>query len=505
MSILTDADRTLLLAARRDNKGFHLATEWYCMGWNPLWYQYAFHQSMHRNVTWLAGIAAGKTTAVAASYMMDCITIPNFRALNTSVTAKQAELPFEMIAPWVEAGGRLDHLISEVSLRPYPIVRFKNGSFWIFRTAGKDGRFIRGMEFDRINYDEAGLDYTGETVKVLRGRLRGVRPDGSQRMARMDVITSPTDAPWLRERFERGDKEDPKADPAHFLSLRTTTYDNTRLDPEQIAMMEAEYSDDMIDVELKAQFPEYGASFFPKGHIHACTDQSLNDAMEEALRPETGAVKKGYSCDEHPRYGITRFELPVNPKHAYVMAGDPGTDGPPHRNAAVVCAFDVSVRPYQMVYFHWVNGMGSYNPFLSSYKYAMEKYRPVFKGMDTTGTQKAIDELAFENMGLSIDGINFARDKSAMLNSLSMDVTNQNIKWPVIKGLLRQMSGYSAEVETKKLPQDIVMTIAQAAFLARYITSPETVEEQQDPMLAMYQTAGARRGFRNRTSRGARR
>ena len=98
--------------------------------------------------------------------MIDCLTIPNFRALNTSVTAKQAELPFEMVQPWLE-DEKLKHLVEDVSLRPYPTIKFKNGSFWIFRTAGKDGRFIRGMEFDRINYDEAGLDYGGETVKVF--------------------------------------------------------------------------------------------------------------------------------------------------------------------------------------------------------------------------------------------------------------------------------------------------------------------------------------------------
>ena len=203
---------------------------------------------------------------------------------------------------------------------------------------------------------------------MLRGRLRGVRPDGSQRMARMDVITSPTDAPWLRERFERGQQENPKADLLHFLSLRTATYENTRLDPEQIKMMEAEYSDDMIDVELKALFPEYGLSFFPKGHLHACTDQSMNDALEEALRPETGSPKKGYNVEEHPRYGITKFQLPPNPRHAYIMAGDPGTDGPPHRNAGVVGVFDVTTRPISLVYFHWTDGKGSYNPFLNSYK-----------------------------------------------------------------------------------------------------------------------------------------
>jgi len=440
---------------------------------------------------------SGKSVSVAASYLIDCLTIPNFRALNTSVTAKQAEIPFEMVMPWIEGNDKLQHLIADIALRPYPTIKFLNGSVWVFRTAGKDGRFIRGLEFDRINYDEAGLDYTGETIKILRGRLRGVRPDGSQRMARMDVITSPTDAQWLKERFDKGDPTSDKFDPDHFYSLRATTYENTRLDPEQIKAMEAEYTDEMIDVEMRAKFPEYGMSFFPKSHLQACVDQSLNDAAYEAMHPEKGAPKRGYVVEEHPRYGITKFELPFDPRKSYISVGDPGTDSPPHRNSGVVMVFDISQKPIRNVYFHWVDGRGSYNPFLNSYKYAMEKYRPILKGMDTTGTQKAIDELAFENMGLSIDGLNFSQDKARMLNSLSLDVSNHNICWPVIKGLVKQMNNYCDEVELKKLPQDIVMTIAQASFLARYINNPETTEERETfvPSHSNY-----RQAFKARTS-----
>ena len=187
----------MLPIARRERGGFGTATKWYFKDWEPLWYQYLFHQAPQRNTTFIAGIAAGKSTIVAASYFIDCLTTPYFRALNTSVTAKQAEIPFEMASLWIEDNSKLEHLVDNISLRPYPIISFKNGAEWIFRTAGKDARFIRGLEFDRINYDEAGLDFDGMTAKVLRGRLRGVRVDGTERMARMDVITSPTDAPWL--------------------------------------------------------------------------------------------------------------------------------------------------------------------------------------------------------------------------------------------------------------------------------------------------------------------
>jgi hypothetical protein len=495
MSALTDADAELLPLALRHNKGFHVATKWYLRGWEPLWYQYVFHQLTVPNTSFIAGIATGKTTGVAASYLMDCLSIPYFRALNTSVTAKQSELPFEMVTSWIEGNPRLEHLVDSISLRPYPQINFKNFSQWVFRTAGRDGRFIRGMEFDRINYDEAGLDVTGETPKVLRGRLRGVRPDGTKRMDRLDVTTSPTSSAWLKERFEKGWKENPTPDP-DYMSLRVSTYENTRLTAHTIRLMEAEYSDDMIDVELKGFFPNYGSSTFPIGHLEACTDQSLNDAMEEALRPETGRPKAGYRIEEHPRYGITLFELPFNPAHMYVMAGDPGTDGPPRRNSPCVAVLDVTERPRRLAYFHWVDGRGSYGPFLSSYKYAISKYRPFLKGLDATGTQKAIDELAFENYGIAVDGINFARDKSAMINSLITDVAEHAMCWPVIKGLQRQMGSYCL-ANDHKIPQDIVMTLAMLSYLARH--TPDQNEEEREVQRANY------RNRAKRTNRGRRR
>jgi hypothetical protein len=471
MAILTEADLALLPQALRSAGGFHVATKWYCKGWEPLWYQYDFHQLDKPNVSFLAGIAAGKTTTVAASFLIDCLTTPYFRALNTSVTSKQAELPFEMVMAWIDGNPRLEHLIENIQQRPYPTITFKNYAEWVFRTAGQNAQFIRGMEFDRINYDEAGLDFAGETVKVLRGRLRGKRPDGTTRLGRMDVITSPTGAPWLRERFDRGDKDSPTYDPEGYASMRVRTYYNTHLTALQIKMMENEYSDDMIDVELNAQFPDYGMSTFPSSHVLACTDQSLNDAVETALS-DAGKAQKGYRLDVHPRYGVTLFELPYIPGHVYVMGGDPGTDGPPKRNAPVVIVADVSVKPMKLVYFHWIDGRGAYTPFLSSFKYAMEKYRCRLRGIDITGTQKAIDELAFENFGIAVDGLSFNRDKEAMINCLIDDVSEHRWTWPVIAGLQRQLMSY-VRAEDRKIPQDIVMTIAEVSYLSRFIQEGE--------------------------------
>ena len=285
-------------------------------------------------------------------------------------------------------------------------------------------------------------------------------------MSRLDVVTSPTDAPWLRERYEKGDPSHSSFDQL-YRSLRTETYDNTRLTKQQIAAMEAEYPPEMIDVEMRGFFPDWGLTMFPSGHVWACIDQGIYDAVYIALNPEKGNPEEGYVLEEDPRHGVFRFEMPAVPGRRYISTGDPGMGDFPARNAGVVAVFDVeNPNDKKLVYFHWVSGRGSYNPFLASYRYVIDKYNPVLKGLDATGPQKALDELAFQNNGIEVDGLNFGRDKTAMLNALSLDITRHRIKFPPIKGLIRQLSNYKLE-DDKRLAQDIVMTICQVSFLAQ--------------------------------------
>lgn len=473
--ILTEADQVLLPGALRQHKGFATACRWY-MDWEPLPKQWAFHQIEIPNVTFIGGIASGKTFGVAASYLLDCLSIPYFGALNTSVTSTQAELVFEIAMAWIEQNDRLEHMIEHITLKPFPMIDFKNFAYWHFRTMGKDAKYIRGSEYDRINVDEAGLDYEGLSLKRLRGRLRGKRPDKTIRMARLDVTTSPTDAPWLRDRFERGVKGHPNAMLDRYRSIRSTIYENIHLTDEQIANMEADYTDEMIDVELKGLFPDYGMTTFPRSALDYCSSQELTDLMTDAVRPEEGAMKPGWRVLEHPRHGIVHWEMAYDPRGMYVLAGDPGTGDPPKRNSPCVMVARVDRKPWDIVYFDWVFGRGSYMPFLNSFKYAIDKYQPVIKGMDATSTQKAINELAFEQVGIYVEGLNFSRDKQGMLNALSICVTNHDFRWPLIKGLLFQMRHYRREMDksSSRQPQDIVMTLAELAFLCRWLPSELT-------------------------------
>jgi hypothetical protein len=467
---LSEGDRNALLWAQRESGGFLHAARWYLRNWEPMPYQYVWHMVPQMNATWVGGIATAKTSTSAASYLMDCIGYPNFKALNTSVTAKQAELPFMMIMEWIEDNQKLEHLIEDIRLKPWPIITFKNYSTYEFRTAGLNAAFIRGFEYDRANYDECGLDTQGKTTEILRGRLRGSRIAGNKRvprLARLDTVSSPTAALWFKERFNKGQR--PETQDLYF-SMRTTTWDNIHLTKAQIDAMAAEMPADVILVELGAEFPEYGAAFFPEGHVDACIDQTLYDIAYIALNPEdpTEIPKAGYRLDEDGRAGITLFELPIVPGKRYILAGDPGRGNPPHRNAGVVLVADVTNIPLRLVYCNWVAGNGSINPFMDAYKYAIEKYLPERKGLDVTGTQTFLDEIAFTNYGIATDGINYAADKHGMLNSLLTDILNHRWRIPPVQGLVRQTKTYTLEDDKDNtFPQDLVTTLAQISWLAR--------------------------------------
>lgn len=436
--------------------------------------QFAFSHAPQINVSMLGGVGSGKTLIAAKTELYLASLIPWFRILNTSITSGQAELAFNMVDPMVRDNKKFEPYLDDILLRPYPTIKFTNGSEITYRTAGYEARNIRGFEFDYINFDEAGYEPRKTTMQYLRGRLRGRRPDGTARMNRLSITTTPTDVPWLREMWNRGvPDEGDEYDPVNYCSIRVTTYDNTFLTPGQIEAIVAGYTDAMIEQEIMAQFPDYGDTEFSRASIEKCETIVMNDKMERAVRGPVHAdphwmPQPGWEVIEHPRLGIIKWQIAPTPGNRYIMSGDPGSSSPPQRNSGVVMCFDVTQEPYDMVYFEWVDGRGSILPFLRSYRNVMEAYEPVFCGMDTTGPQKSMEELAFSEHGINVDKINFQRDKDAMVNSLKWALSKGLLRFPIIKGLHNQLRAYKRD-EDKKMQQDIVAAMMQIPYLIKFL------------------------------------
>jgi hypothetical protein len=474
--ILTNDDRIMHSLALQ---GGYMQFMRYYFDWEPLPNQFVAHYAPQPNVIHLGGVGSGKTMGEGMSLVADCMTTPYYLALNTSISSFQAKLMFDKVMPYLNQP-RVDRFIKDIRTRPYPEVIFWNDSKFACMTAGHLATLIRGSEWDRINGDEFGYERYEETIFALRGRLRGSRPDGTYRKARLDITTTPTEVEWLRRWYDRGDRNSgsDEYEPQRYLSLRSTLFDNIHIPEWQRTEIMAGYTEEMVQQEIMALFPDWGDAEFPLKFIDACEDVWLNDQMEQFTNPvveqEDGSVVAGTPLPgavtlELPRVGVVRWELPYDPMRVYVLATDPGTSSPPKRNSPVIFVFDVTEKPYQLVFFHWVSGNGSYMPWLNGMKYALEKYRPLLRGIDATGTQKALDELVFEREGIPVDSVNFARDKEGMLNALKLLFQNHELRFPYIKGLRHQLRTY--KVPDKDLVQDIVSALMVFAYIARFLPS----------------------------------
>jgi hypothetical protein len=484
MPILTNDDRqmfSLCLAGRYD-----LFTQYYFNGWKPLANQYAEHYAPQPNVTLLGGVGSGKTAGKGKSFMAKAMTQPYYLGLNTSISAFQSKLMYEQLVPLIENSDLVKRFIADVKSRPYPLIETIFGSKIAFMTAGVEAQLIRGSEWDEINGDEFGYEKSEATIHALRGRLRGTRPNGIPRLARLTITTTPTEVPWLRQRFDAGWKGSghPDYNRRRYLSLRSTLFDNTYIPAWQREEIMAGYTEEMIQQEIMAEFPDWGNTEFASRFIDGCENALMNDLMERLTNPiyedengneHCGTPVPGAAVVEMPRFGVTLWEMPYETGHVYVETGDPGTDSPPKRNAGVVMVWDVTTKPYQLVYFHWVSGNGSYQPWLSSFKYALAKYRPLYKGIDATGTQKAIDELVFEREGIPMDSVNFAHDKKGMLNALKLLMQNYELRFPVIRGMHNQLLGY--RLPDDDIAQDIVSCMMVFAALERFLPDSLSVQK----------------------------
>ena len=230
---------------------------------------------------------------------------------------------------------------------------------------------------------------------------------------------------------------------------------------------------EIVAAEMGAEWPNYGSAYFPERYVDIAIDQDMYDDCYISLNPEKEGEKPklGYALEEDARIGTTKFSLPYITGNRYIIAGDPGKGNPPHRNAGVVLVADVTQRPYRMVHLNWVAGNGAIRPWIQAYKNAIDIYQPERKGLDVTGTQEYMDEIAFQEAGISTDGISYSADKYGMLNMLLYDLQYSRWRVPPIAGLVRQTKTYSLEAdrEDRGLAQDLVTTWSQLSWLIKDI------------------------------------
>jgi len=446
-------------------------------------WQFYFHHARQQDITVIGGVGSGKTTGAGLSLATWAIMTPRFVGMNLAPTMFQAKLMADIIMR--EASGNpVEKFIYKYTTRPYPIITFKSNligeSKLIFLSASDDAKRIQGVEVDTANIDEAGqilnpFQLMGMVASRMRGNVQIGGGYKRQRLKRLSMVTASylEAPPWLWARMDAF-----RDDPEHFLSMSVKSQEAGTLSEEDLELYMRRIPKDQQAALMDAEKPEGAGKHITLAVATACEDLLLNRYMNYHTLEKTKPTA-GWRQDEWPGAGCVRYEKPPESDRVYLMAGDPGQGTPPHRNAGVIIVLDISEFPdkeTELVYFDWVDGRGSYEPFKASYKYAWDKYHPVTALVDSSGQQSLWNEQILFNMNIWAEGMNFSGQKAAMLVSLQQILQRRKIKYPYIQGLRSQLVKYDINND-KKLDQDIVATLMMLSFYLRNRLWEE-VEEQ---------------------------
>jgi hypothetical protein len=435
--------------------------------WLPLPWQYLLAHDYRKDATIIGGFGSGKTVGVAAVGIYYCAMMNDFKFLDATPVAWQSFQMFREARTLVGYEQRerfpkkITKLISRVTEKPAAIY-FTNGSMMEFLSADREAEHIRSWTGDLAVIDEAGLFVEpGDLVMNLGSRLRG-QVGGRPRMGKLICMGNADDSPWLWDRFDLGLDEEMSKE---YLSILLTIDDNPYITPEQKRNIEARIVDESKRKQyLYSERPIPRGKEFTEPLIDASIDHALDAEMQVGL--ERKEKDSGYIFTHSPKIGVTVWELPAKENHDYIVVGDPGQASPPNRNSGVVLAFDVTAFPSQpasLAAFAWIDGKGSYWPWIYRLEDYHKRYKPLFTGFDSTGVQKGFDELVFSQRGIPVTGMNMQSTKMQMVAALKLLMGRGMIRMPAqIRYIWHQLAAW--HMPDTKLNQDI----ASALFMAGY-------------------------------------
>ncbi len=454
--------------------------------WVPLPWQFTVAHDQRLDATIIAGFGSGKTVGMGAVLVYWACMIPNFKGMDVAPVGWQSKQMYDAIrqelVDWenrTERPTRISRMIVKMVEAPYPKIVFYNGSTLEFMSADEQGQKILSWSGDVAIVDEAGklneVAHTSlnELLINLGSRMRG-QIGGRKRLGKLIVMSTAEYDPELWDRFDMGEE-----DPENYLSILATTYDNPYLTEKQIAAIGRRIKDPERRKQLMmSERPLPRGREFTRELLSECQNPLLDEIMEDAQKNDF----PGYEVIDKRGAGVVRWVTPPNNFDRYILVGDPGQNSPPNRNSGVVMVWKVTGFPdipAELVAFDWVDGRGSYWPFIMRMEEWYKLYRPIFSAFDATGVQKGFDELVFAQRGLLMEGIQMQRQKMQMVVALKLIMGKGLVQAPkAVQGLWMQLAAW--HMPDKKLRQDIASCMFMVGELLNRLFAIEAQEAEGD-------------------------
>jgi hypothetical protein len=441
-------------------------------------WQETVHLASQTDICVVGGFGSGKTSGVAVSAGVWCISVPWFKFLNVAEKAWQAKQMYDYLIV-ASSGTPFEKLIWSKPQRPYHkiVLRFQIGEAIVestleFMSVDEDATGILSWEGDWINVEEAALlNNLEEIVTSVGSRLRGsVR--GRPRLGRLSFISNSRYNDYFWYYFDLA-----KEDPEGYLSLICPTDANHNITPEQLKKMIARVPENERAQLLKGERPEGKGGYFSSHTVIGCEDIVYG----EFIVNKYNEPDYNYLVETKYGVGIVAFETPKRTGHIYIVIGDPGTDNAPRRNSPPIMVWDVPAdfpnNPAYLAAFWWGSGNGKISPFVNKTIELRDKYSAIVTAIDSTGPQANMAEIVnIQYLGNEIEngdsqgivGLDFSGTKKmGYLVVLRMFLEAKLMRWPQnIVGIRAQLTNYEPE-DDKTLAQDIVATMAMSAWVMR--------------------------------------
>jgi hypothetical protein len=231
----------------------------------------------------------------------------------------------------------------------------------------------------------------------------------------------------------------------------------------------------------------YSERPLPKGKeftqelVAICQSDALDAIMSDAIAERM----PGFIKEDAKNCGVYKWLVPPQNDRLYIMAGDPGQANPPYRNSAVAMVFDVTEfpnKPATLAAFEWIYGYGSYWPFIRTMERLHYDYHPYYAAFDSTGTQKAFDDLALLSQDMAWVPLNNSGLKMHMVLCLKVLMGRGFVQIPrSIYSIWNQLLMW--HMPDKKLRQDIASCMFMVGYALNQILP--LVNEAGDPELTV--------------------
>lgn len=287
-----------------------------------------------------------------------------------------------------------------------------DGNHWSdieFKSADNDDN-LRGFAVNFFVLDEA--------ARISRAAYDSVMTTTTQTDGRGIVISTPKGRGWFYSEYQKGEKHHiiPGEEDQYpeWLSIRMPTWENPTVKPSRIMTLRKNMPKDVFEQEIAARFLLDSAGVFHG--IRSCIKKGLVDSRGNPL-----------------------WEAPIE-GHRYVMGVDLGRK----RDYSVIMVFDAARK--HLVYYDRFNAL----------EWSVQKNRIVtiakkYKAkviIDSTGLGDPICQ-DIKNAGVQVDPFIFsARTKQECVEKLRVSLEFQNISFPLIPVLIRELENYEYKINS---------------------------------------------------------